>query len=68
MKCNTFGTSTAKKLKGAIRYFTSCYYLLVLLNTKELKNSTEDLGILCDFHPTSHNSDLGMKELLPLSG
>lgn len=37
MKCIIFGTSTAKELKGAIRYFTSCYYLPVLLNTEEFK-------------------------------
>lgn len=43
MKYITFGTSTAKKLKCVIRCFTSCYYLPVLLNTKELRGSTKEL-------------------------
>lgn len=62
IKYITFGTSTAEKLKHSIRYFT------VLLNTKELRGSTKELRFGNPLRFSSHNSDLGMKELLPLSG
>lgn len=62
IKYITFGTSTAEKWKHSIRYLT------LLLSTKELRGSTKELRFGNPLRFSSHNSDLGMKELLPLSG